>query len=270
MQAQEKYHDVTFFLIEIAFISAFNYYLTYTNISFNWFLVLSYLNDTIQGWLAWWAVRSIVIYLDKKLPYDNQVVKRILIQFFLTTITGLFIIILLTELTSWLVKGKAAPLEFYLFDVFIISIWFFVINGIYIGMHFYAQWNQSEAERQQEKKVRVQGFNVKQGKSNLLIKLDDILVFYTEDRYTVMLTWQNKKYFPDKSLEKVEEALPPEQFFRLNRQYIINRKAIKGFKRTDDGKIDVLIDAFDSLPASIPVSRTRAVSFKEWFQPNES
>jgi hypothetical protein len=270
MHPQPKYHDVRFFLIAIAFISAFNYYLTYNNVSFNWFLVLTYLNDTIQGWIAWWAVRSIVIYLDKKLPYNNQVVKRILIQFFLTTTVGLLIIILLTELTSWIVKGKPAPLDFYLFDVFIISIWFFVINGIYVGMYFYAQWNHSETQRQQEKKVRVEGFTVKQGKTSLLISLDEILVFYTEDRYTVMLTWQNKKYFPDKSLEKIEEALPPELFFRLNRQYIVNRKAIKGFKRTGDGKLDVLIDAFDSLPSSIPVSRTRAVAFKQWFQANES
>src|SRR6476659_5989392 len=108
MPAQQKYHDVKFFLIAIAFISAFNYYLTYTGIKFNWFLLLTYSIDTVQGWTAWWAVRCIVIYLDKKLPYENGVVKRILIQFFLTTIIGLLIIILLTELVSWIVKGRPA------------------------------------------------------------------------------------------------------------------------------------------------------------------
>jgi len=270
MQAQLKYHDIKFFLIAIAFISAFNYYLTYTNIKFNWFLLLTYSIDTVHGWTAWWAVRYIVIYLDKKLPYEKGVVKRILIQFFLTTTVGLLIIILLTELVSWIVKGRPAPVSFYLFDVFIISIWFFVINGIYIGMHFYAKWSHSETERQQEKKLRVEGFSVKHGKSNLLIDINDILIFYTEDKYTIMLTWQNKKYFPDKSLDKIEEALPRELFFRLNRQYIVNRKAISGFKRTGDGKIDVLVIAFENVPSNIPVSRTRAVSFKAWFQNEET
>ena len=270
MQANQKYHDVKFFLIAIAFISAFNYYLTYSNISFNWFLILTYTIDTVQGWLAWWAVRSIIIYLDKKLPYTHRPAKRIIIQCLLTTVAGLLIIIFLTELVSFIAKGHLAPSSFYLFDVFIFIIWFFVINGIYIGMHYYAEWNQSEIKRYEEKKIRTDGFSLKHGKQNLLIAFNEILGFYAEDGYTVLITWQNKKFFPDKSLDKIEEKLPEESFFRLNRQYIVHRKAIKGFKRAGDGKIDVLIDASENFPGTIPVSRTKAVAFKTWFQPEKS
>ena len=266
MPAQHKYRDVKFFLVAIAFISAFNYYLTYSNIKFNWFLILTYSIDTVQGWLAWWTVRTIIIYLDKKIPYSDRPLKRILIQLFLTTSAGLLIIILLTELVSWIAKGRPAALNFYLFDIFIFIIWFMVINGIYIGMHYYAEWNQSEMKRQEEKKLRKNGFLVKHGKQNLLISFDDILGFYAEEGYTVLLTWQNKKYFPDKSLDKIEEALPEEFFFRLNRQFVLHRKALTGFKRTGDGKIDVLVNAFDNFPKAIQVSRTRAASFKSWFE----
>src|SRR5215212_5571067 len=110
-----KYNDVRFFLIAIAFISAFNYYLTWSNIRFNWFLVFTYTVDTIQGWLAWWAVRTIIIYLDNKLPYGQLPLKRIFIQLVLTTTVGLLIIILLTELVSWIVRGGPALANFYLF-----------------------------------------------------------------------------------------------------------------------------------------------------------
>jgi len=72
MKPAQKYNDVKFFLIAIAFISAFNYYLTWNNIRFNWFLVITYTLDTVQGWLAWWAVRTIIIWLDKKMPYTNR------------------------------------------------------------------------------------------------------------------------------------------------------------------------------------------------------
>src|SRR5678815_1277735 len=109
MQARPKYNDVKFFLIAIAFISAFNYYLTWHNIKLNWFLILTYTIDTVQGWLAWWAVRSIIIYLDKKLPYTHRPAKRIIIQCLLTTVAGLLIIILLTELVSFIAKGRLAP-----------------------------------------------------------------------------------------------------------------------------------------------------------------
>ncbi|MEO7766979.1 MAG: LytTR family DNA-binding domain-containing protein [Ferruginibacter sp.] len=266
MQEHRKYHDKKFFVPAIAFISAFNYFLTYNNIHFNWFLLLTYTVDTVEGWLAWWAVRSIIIYLDKKLPYANQPLKRILVQLLLTTVAGQFIIIALTELVSWIVKGRTAPLSFYLFDVLIFIIWFLVINGIYIGMHYYSEWKQSELERQEEKKVRSAGFTVKHGKQSLLIPFSDMLGFYTENGYSVLVTWQNKKYFPDKSLDKIEAALPDEFFFRLNRQYIAHRNAVTGFKRTADGKIDVLVKAPENFPDTIPVSRTRAVSFKNWFQ----
>jgi len=269
MKPAQKYNDVKFFLIAIAFISAFNYYLTWNNIRFNWFLVITYTLDTVQGWLAWWAVRSIIIWLDKKMPYTNRPLKRILVQVLVTTTAGLFVIISLTELVTLIARGRAAPLSFYLFDIFIIAIWFFVINGIYIGMHYYAEWKQSEAQRQQEKKIRVEGFTVKHGKQNLIIPFEDVLSFYAEEGYTVLLSRQNKKYILDRSLDKIETGLPSENFFRLNRQYIVHRKAITGFKRTGDGKIDVLVTMTEYLPAAIQVSRTKAVSFKTWFEPAE-
>jgi len=270
MQGQYKYHDVKFFLIAIAFISAFNYYLTWNDIRFNWFLVFTYTIDTVQGWLAWWAVRSIIIYLDKKLPYTDRPLKRILVQVLVTTFAGLAIIIILTEIVSQIVRGRSVPLSFYLFDVLIILIWFLVINGIYVGMHYYSEWKLSEMQRAEEKKVRAEGFTVKHGKQNLLVPFADIIGFYAEEGYTVLLTWENKKYFPDKSLDKIEETMPEELFFRLNRQYIVHRKALTGFKRTGDGKLDVLVKDFGNFPNAIQVSRTRAVPFKNWFQPNES
>lgn len=270
MSAQHKYHDIRFFLVAIAFISAFNYYLTYNNIHFNRFLLITYSIDTIEGWLAWWAVRSIVIYLDNKLPYGEQPLRRILIQLLLTTVAGLLIIITLTEIISRIIKGRFAPVSFYLFDIFIFVVWFFVINGIYISMHYYAEWKQSETRRNEEKTLRLGGFAVKHGNQNLLVPFADILGFYVEDGYTILLTRQHKKYFPDKSLDKIEAVLPGEFFFRLNRQYILHRNMLTGFKRTGDGKIDVLVQAPDDFPKSIAVSRTRAVSFKNWFQLAES
>jgi hypothetical protein len=270
MTSAQKYNDVKFFIIAIAFISAFNYYLTWSNIKFNRFLLLTYTTDTMEGWLAWWAVRSIIIYLDKKMPYGNRPLKRILVQLLVTTMAGLSVIILLTELVSWIVRGKPALSNFYFFDIFIFIIWFIVINGIYIGMHYYNEWRESERQRLEEKKLRVGGFTVKQGNQNLLLPFNNILGFYVENGYTMVLTRDNKKYFADRSLDKMESTLPAELFFRLNRQYILHRDAVKGFKRMENGKIDVLVNTQDNFPTSISVSRTRAVSFKNWFEPVES
>lgn len=270
MGTNKKYNDVKFFLVAIAFISAFNYYLTYSNIRFNWFLVLTYTIDTVQGWLAWWAVRSIVIYLDRRLPYGEKPLKRILIQMLVTTFTGLLIIILLTELVSWVARGRPALPNFYLFDIFIFVIWFLVINGIYIGMHYNIEWRKSEQRREDEKKVRAGGMTVKSGRQNLLIPFQEISGFYSEDGYSILLNKEQKKFFPDQSLDKIEKALPQEWFFRLNRQFILHRNTISGFRRLQDGKIEVLTNEIEYIPRAIQVSRLRAGAFKSWFDPEQA
>jgi hypothetical protein len=156
--------DILTFIILIPLISAINYYLTYSKIELNGFLLLTFTIDTVQGYSAWWAVRWIVIRLDHRMPYENNPPRRIGLQFFLTTAAGLFVISVLTELVSWIAKGKGAPLNFYTHDLVIISIWFFVLNGIYIGFYYYNAWRKSELKREEENRIKVGGFTVKQGK----------------------------------------------------------------------------------------------------------
>jgi len=260
-----KYNDVRFFLIAIACIAAFNYYLTYSNIRFGWFLVFTYSIDTIEGWLAWWAVRSIIIYLDKKMPYEANPLKRIVVQTSITTVAGLSIIIGLTEMVSWIVRGRSALLNFYTNDIFIITIWFLVINGIYIGLHYYHQWKELEFRRQEEKKLRTGGVDVKLGKQNQVLPFEQIIGFYTDEGYTYVQRMDGKKYLIDRSLDKIESSLPKEMFFRLNRQYILNHQIVTGFKRVEDGKLEVILKAAGNLPELIQVSRNKAAHFKKWY-----
>lgn len=263
------YPDVIFFLLFIPCISALNYYLTYTHIRLSWHTALTYTLDTVEGYAAWWALRSIIIWLDRKLPYEGQPLRRIVIQFILTTIAGQAVIILSTELTNWIAKDTPVVISFYTFDVFIFLIWFFVLNAIYVGWYYYYRLHQSEQLRAAEKKMRQEGITVKQGKQHLQVAFADIAGVYVEGEYAVLVTTQRKKYLLDQSLDKVEKLLPPELFFRLNRQYILHRHMITGFERAENSKINVLVLPSDHLPPSIPVSRTKAPVFKAWLQPED-
>jgi DNA-binding LytR/AlgR family response regulator len=263
------YQRKWFFLIFIAFASAFNYYLTYTIIKFDWFLIATYVIDTIEGWIAWWAFHNIVVFLDTKYPYSKLIIKRILIQLVSTTVAALLIIIILTELVSWLIKGRPAIINFYTNDIFIIVIWFLVLNGIYIALHFYNELQKSEQLRKEDKRITTQGFHVKQGKQELQISFNEILAFYSEGGFTYLLTRQDQKFIVDKSLDRIEESLSAESFFRLNRKYIINRIGVAGFKRAEDSKLNVQVIPFNNLPAEITVSRLRSIEFKKWFRLDE-
>jgi DNA-binding LytR/AlgR family response regulator len=260
--------DVALFLVLIPFIAAFNYYLTYTNIRFNWFLALTFAIDTVQGYAAWAAVRALILFFDRKLPYEQGALKRILVQLVTTMLTGLLIISMLTELVSWIAKGRAAPLHFYTVDLFIISIWFFVINGIYIGLHYYNLWQASEARRHAENRAKTDGIVVRQGKHDIKLRYENIDGFYIDGAYAVACQG-NKKYYLDQSLDKIELSLPGTIFFRLNRQYILSRPMISRYKRLENGKLLILPVTSEYFPAEIPVSRTKAPAFKAWFRPEE-
>ena len=263
-----RYNDVKLFIILIPLISSINYYLTYTTISSGWRFVFTFLIDIQQGYVAWYCCRAIIIYLDKIYPYERNVARRILLQTSITTFVGLLVIILQTLLMHYLFSDRPFPLSFFTIDIVIIGIWFLVLNGIYIGLHYYTEYQESEDSREQEKMVRNQGFLVKYGKKNLSIPFAEIAGFTIENEYAVLTTTEPKSYYLDESLDAVEQKLPPELFFRLNRQSIVHRQMVAGFDRAENGKINVLLNTTSKFPQVIPVSRLKAPAFKNWFQPD--
>ncbi|WP_051947425.1 LytTR family DNA-binding domain-containing protein [Muricauda sp. MAR_2010_75] len=262
------YPDIPLFLVLIPFISAFNYYLTYANVKFDWWFAFTYTLDTLIGYAAWLAVRRIILWLDKKIVY-TQFAKRVTLQFLLTTFAGLFIISFLTELSSLIVKGKWAHSSFYNYDLFIIAIWFFFINAIYVMIHYYYQWQGTAQQVLLEKQKLQTGFLVREGKNENRIPFENITGFSVESEYVVLYTMDGKQYFLDTPLEKIASELPSNLFFRLNRQFIAHRDQIMGFIKLENGKISVSLVEESALPSEIPVSRTKAPAFKRWFRTSD-
>jgi hypothetical protein len=259
--------DIKLFLVLIPCINVINYYLTYSHINFSWHTLLTFSIDTVQGYAAWLGVRYLILWLDRKMPFTPRPSKRIMGQLLLTFIAGVLVIILLTEFVNWLATDKPVPLSFYTIDIWIISIWFFVVNGIYIGLYYFNQWQQAEKRRHEETLLRSEGFTVKTAKKDLLLGFEQIRGFYVNNDYAVLVTGEDKKFFIDQSLDKVEKTLPAGYFFRLNRQYLIHRQMISGYERSENGKLNVLLKDSAQLPVDVPVSRTKAPAFKTWWQP---
>lgn len=259
--------DILLFLILIPFISAVNYYLTYTDIRLNGFLLLTYTIDTLQGYIAWLAVRAVILFLDRIYPYDRSPVLRITIQLVSTTVVGLCTISILTEIVSLIARGKMAPLNFYTIDLIIIGIWFFVINGVYVGLYYYNALRLSEEKRQEDLRLRTEGLLVRHGKQDLRFDFGEIAGFFVEGDYVVASHISGKKYYMDQSLDKFEKTLPGSLFFRLNRQYIVHHQMVTGFRRSENGKLLVLLQGNAHFPSEITVSRSKAPAFKDWFHP---
>jgi DNA-binding LytR/AlgR family response regulator len=258
-------NDTRLFLLLIPVINLLNYYLTYKEIHLNWLLPATFLVDTLQGYAAWWVVRQIIFYLDKKWPYTEVPLKRLSIQLPSTIIAGVAVIALLTEFANLLASDKPVPIGFYTETIFLFVIWILVVNGIYIGLYFYRLWRHLDAAQSKRQLPEQSGLIIKSGKQDILVQFEEITCCYVDSDYVVIYNRSNRKYFLDQSLDKLEKQLPEQSFFRLNRQYIVHRDLVNGFERGDNGKINVLIKGADNLPLHIPVSRLKAPGFKEWF-----
>jgi DNA-binding LytR/AlgR family response regulator len=104
---------------------------------------------------------------------------------------------------------------------------------------------------------------VKRGLEYISLRLDDIILFYTENKLVFVIDSAGKKYIAEKNLGDLEESLDNSQFFRANRQYIININFIRGFKPVD--RVKLLVDLnIPELNHNIIISQENSSQFREW------
>lgn len=90
----------------------------------------------------------------------------------------------------------------------------------------------------------------------------DIAYFYTEHKLVKAVTFSNAKYDIDDSLEKLSQQLAPNEFFRINRQYIVSRNAIKDASIWFASRLALNL----TVPTTerLYVSRLNINEFKQW------
>lgn len=261
-----KYNDILLGAVLIPVINTINYHLTYGHIRWDWYTAATYSIDTVSGYISWWIIRKIVIWLDRTMPYENGFVRRIAAQIGLTNLAVLAFTIGATEGVNALYWDKPLPQSFYTYNLFIFFIWILVINGIYTGLYFYDQWQRAHHLREKDQRLRQAGYQVRQGRQVRTLPFASIGVFHTEEGQTYLTTLEGRRYALDLPLNKIETLLPAEAFFRVNRQYILNRGVISGYSREANGKLQLELNRDLRLVDKLIISRLTAPSFKAWFQ----
>ena len=112
-----------------------------------------------------------------------------------------------------------------------------------------------QGKKQQRILVRI-GNNLK------LIDLSNTAYITTYNKMTVITTKTGQKLNVDYSLDKLEAMLDDRNFFRINRQFIVNIEAIKKMSMASKSRVRLELD-----PPSqelIIVSTDRSPKFKKW------
>lgn len=104
---------------------------------------------------------------------------------------------------------------------------------------------------------------VRKGIENITMPLDDIVLFYTENKIVHAVDKAGRRFMVDKNLGDLEVELDDKTFFRANRQYIVNINYIRSFKPYERVKLWVDLTLPD-VDHSIIVSQETAPVFRKW------
>jgi len=107
-------------------------------------------------------------------------------------------------------------------------------------------------------------FVVKKGNLIQSIKTEEVQLFYAEGRTVFLVTNRNDRYIIDYNLADLEEKLPVQTFFRVNRSFIVNINSIQKINRYSNSRLK-LLTMFKNA-SDIIVSRERVNDFKKWLE----
>ena len=103
---------------------------------------------------------------------------------------------------------------------------------------------------------------IKIGQHIKIINLDAVECFYSENKSTYIHTLDNRNYLLDNSLEHWQEQLNPEQFFRVNRTFIVHINSIKDITAYSNSRLKLILNSY--IETEIIMSRERVKDFKSW------
>lgn len=96
------------------------------------------------------------------------------------------------------------------------------------------------------------------------IPTEDIAYFYIHNEITHLVTFAKEQFLLSQPLGQVAEQVSDKQFFRVNRQYLVNFKAIKEMEHYFQRKI--LVKLTVETPEKLLINKEKTHSFFTWLE----
>ena len=109
-------------------------------------------------------------------------------------------------------------------------------------------------------------FIVKQSDQIIILNIEDIAYFYSEDKVTFIVNKAGKRYISDLSLDNLEEQLDPRIFFRLSRGCIANINSVQSVSKHFNSRLKIKLNP--PLIDDVLISRIRVPEFINWLEGN--
>lgn len=94
------------------------------------------------------------------------------------------------------------------------------------------------------------------------VETTQITCFYTTDEVVYAHTQDGRRMVIEHTMEALSQMLDPDQFYRANRQFIIQREAVTEVEFFFNGRL--LVKVTPEPPEKIVISKAKVADFKNW------
>lgn len=105
-------------------------------------------------------------------------------------------------------------------------------------------------------------FFVESGKRFLSVAVGEIAYFFSDDRFVYFITFTKNKYIIHYRMEELSSLLNPEEFYRINRSYIVSVNAIDQIHPYFGSRFKLKLNP--PVQEDVLVSKNRAPGFRKW------
>ncbi|WP_121809284.1 LytR/AlgR family response regulator transcription factor [Mucilaginibacter kameinonensis] len=117
---------------------------------------------------------------------------------------------------------------------------------------------------QQKTKRWKQSFLVFKNPKYTTVATDNIAFFYIRNNAVSMVCFDKQEYVLSQSLDQITGSVSPDQFFRVNRQYLINFKAIKEAELYFMRKLHIRLVI--ETPEKLLINKEKSPFFLSWME----
>lgn len=107
-------------------------------------------------------------------------------------------------------------------------------------------------------------FLIQVGEKIKKIEVQEIAYFYAQEKAVFLKTFKGNRYPVDFSLDKLENLLDPEYFYRLNRKFLVHLNSIQTMTAYSRGRIKTELNPPVDDNFQVVVSIDRVYGFKQW------
>jgi two-component system response regulator LytT len=98
----------------------------------------------------------------------------------------------------------------------------------------------------------------------ITVPTETIALFCVKFESTLIVRFDRQEYAVNYSLEQIQHLLPDQQFFRLNRQYLVNFNAVKEVEHYFARKL--LVNLIIATAEKLLVPKEKARPFLDWLE----